>query len=149
MAVSIFALPAVGAVLALAAILAVTTATTLVLHARRQEMEIMRLVGASELVIRLPLFLQGLAQGLAGAAVAVGGLYAAYRLAKETFKEAQDAQGIYISCGRWQTVSFIEALEQDLKVPVVTNTQAAIWAALSRTGVGGANPGYGQLLKTL
>ncbi len=72
---------AVGAVLALAAILAVTTATTLVLHARRQEMEIMRLVGASEMVIRLPLFLQGLAQGLAGAAVAVGGLYAAYRLA--------------------------------------------------------------------
>ena len=38
----------VGAVLALAAILTVTTATTLVLHARRDEMEIMRLVGAPE-----------------------------------------------------------------------------------------------------
>ncbi len=72
---------AVGAVLALAAILTVTTATTLVLHARREEMEIMRLVGASEMVIRLPLFLQGLAQGLVGAAVAVGGLGLAYRFA--------------------------------------------------------------------
>lgn len=72
---------AVGAVLALAAILTVTTATTLVLHARREEMEIMRLVGASEMVIRLPLFLQGLAQGLVGAAVAVGGLFLAYRFA--------------------------------------------------------------------
>ena len=49
---------AVGAVLALAAILTVTTATTLVLHARRAETEIMRLVGASEAVIRLPLLLQ-------------------------------------------------------------------------------------------
>jgi cell division transport system permease protein len=70
----------VGAVLALAAILAVTTATTLALHARREEMEIMRLVGATERVIRLPLLFQGMAQGFLGAAVALGGLYAAYRL---------------------------------------------------------------------
>ena len=77
---------AVGAVLALAAILTVTTATTLVLHARREEMEIMRLVGASEMVIRLPLFLQGLAQGLVGAAVAVGGLGLAYRFALPTLE---------------------------------------------------------------
>jgi cell division transport system permease protein len=77
---------AVGAVLALAAILTVTTATTLVLHARREEMEIMRLVGASEMVIRLPLFLQGLAQGLVGAAAAAGGLYLAFRLALPTLE---------------------------------------------------------------
>jgi cell division transport system permease protein len=76
----------VGAVLALAAILTVTTATTLVLHARREEMEIMRLVGASEMVIRLPLFLQGLAQGLVGAAVAVSGLGLAYRFALPTLE---------------------------------------------------------------
>jgi cell division transport system permease protein len=61
----------VGAVLALAAILTVTTATTLVLHARRQETEIMRLVGAPELAIRLPLLLQGLIQGLFGALLAL------------------------------------------------------------------------------
>ena len=77
---------ALGAVLALAAILTATTATTLVLHARREEMEIMRLVGASEMVIRLPLFLQGLAQGLVGAGGAVGGLYLAYRLALPTLE---------------------------------------------------------------
>ena len=70
----------VGAVLALAAILTVTTATTLVLHARRDEMEIMRLVGATEAVIRLPLLLQGMAQGLLGAAVALGALVAAHAL---------------------------------------------------------------------
>jgi cell division transport system permease protein len=70
----------VGAVLALAAILTVTTATTLVLHARRDEMEIMRLVGATETVIRLPLLLQGMAQGLLGAVVALAALEVAYVL---------------------------------------------------------------------
>jgi cell division transport system permease protein len=64
----------VGAVLAIAAILTVTTATTLILHARRHETEIMRLVGASELTIRLPVRLQGMMQGLAGAVLALGAL---------------------------------------------------------------------------
>jgi cell division transport system permease protein len=71
----------IGAVLTLAAILTVTTATTLVLHARRQETEIMRLVGAPEIAIRLPLLLQGMVQGLLGAALAVGVLVALYHLA--------------------------------------------------------------------
>lgn len=73
---------AMGGVIALAAILTVTTATTLVLHTRREEIEIMRLVGATEAVIRFPLFLQGLAQGLVGAAMALGGLWLAYRFAQ-------------------------------------------------------------------
>ena len=71
----------IGAVLGLAAILTVTTATTLVLHARRQETEIMRLVGASELMVRLPLLLQGMMQGLLGAMLAIWVLIGAYTLA--------------------------------------------------------------------
>ena len=67
-----------GGVLAVAAILTVTTATTLVLHARRYEMEIMRLVGAPEFTIRMPLLLQGLVQGVIGAALALGALAAAH-----------------------------------------------------------------------
>ena len=70
----------VGAVLAVAAILTVTTATTLVLHARRDEMEIMRLVGAPEHVVRLPLLLQGMMQGLLGAMLAIWVLVACYAL---------------------------------------------------------------------
>ncbi len=71
----------VGAVLALAAILTVTTATTLVLHLRRDEMEIMRLCGATETVIRLPRVLQGMAQGLVAATIALAVLEAAYAVA--------------------------------------------------------------------
>jgi cell division transport system permease protein len=70
----------VGAVLAFAAILTVTTATTLVLHARRHETEIMRLVGASEVTIRLPLLLQGMMQGLVGAVLALATLILSYSL---------------------------------------------------------------------
>ena len=70
----------VGAVLAVAAILTVTTSTTLILHARRHEMEIMRLVGAPEATIRLPLLLQGMLQGLLGALLALGVLVVAHEL---------------------------------------------------------------------
>jgi cell division transport system permease protein len=71
----------IGAVLAIAAILTVTTATTLVLHLRRDEMEIMRLVGATENVIRAPRLLQGMAQGLVAAIMALAALEIAYALA--------------------------------------------------------------------
>jgi cell division transport system permease protein len=70
----------VGAVLAGAAILTVATATALVLHARREEMEIMRLVGAPEHVVRLPLLLQGMMQGLIGAVLAVWVLVGCYAI---------------------------------------------------------------------
>ena len=71
----------VGSLLGLAAILTVTTATTLVLYARRHETEIMRLVGSAEIVVRFPLLLQGLLQGLIGGLLALLTLTAAYRLA--------------------------------------------------------------------
>jgi len=59
----------------------VTTATTLVLHLRRDEMEIMRLVGAAESMIRLPRVLQGMIQGVAAAGLALTVLEAAYAAA--------------------------------------------------------------------
>jgi cell division transport system permease protein len=71
---------AVGAVLAGAAILTVATATALVLHVRRDEMEIMRLVGAPEHVVRLPLLMQGMMQGLIGAVLAVWVLVGCYAI---------------------------------------------------------------------
>ena len=70
----------VGAVLAGAAILTVSTATALVLHVRRDEMEIMRLVGAPEHVVRLPLLLQGMMQGLIGAVLAIWVLIGCYAI---------------------------------------------------------------------
>jgi cell division transport system permease protein len=70
----------VGSLLAAAAILTVTTATTLVLYARRHETEIMRLVGAAEIVVRFPLLLQGMLQGLLGGLLALAVLIGVYHL---------------------------------------------------------------------
>ena len=75
--------------------------------------------------------------------------YASYRIAKEAFMEAGGSDGIYIPCARWQTASSIEMLEKDLKVPVVTNVQALIWAAFKRLHIGEINPGFGRLFETL
>ena len=71
----------VGSLLGLAAILSVTTATTLVLYARRHETEIMRLVGAAETIVRLPLLLQGMLQGFIGGLLALLTLSVAHGLA--------------------------------------------------------------------
>ena len=76
-------------------------------------------------------------------------LLASYRLAKEAFGEAPESDGILIPCARWRTASNIEKLEKDLKVPVITNTQAIIWAALKRLHIGEVNPGFGRLFETL
>jgi len=77
---------AIGSLLAVAAVFTITTATTLVLHARRQEIEIMRLVGAPERMIQLPLLLQGIVQGVLGAALAILVLAAAYHFTRPTLE---------------------------------------------------------------
>ena len=50
---------------------------TILLH--RDEIEILRLVGAPEYLIRGPFLIGGLAQGLLGGSLAVGVLYLAFR----------------------------------------------------------------------
>ncbi len=50
------------------------------MYARRDELEVLRLVGATDGFIRLPLVVEGALQGTIGAATALGLLYAVYRL---------------------------------------------------------------------
>ncbi|MEH2084004.1 MAG: ABC transporter permease [Nostoc sp.] len=57
-------------ILTLTAIAVTTTTIRLIVMARRQEIEIMRLVGATSVWIYLPFILQGIAFGLVGGAIA-------------------------------------------------------------------------------
>ncbi len=56
--------------LTLSAIAVITTTLRLVIAARSQEIEVMRLVGATRTTIYLPFLLQGITFGIAGAAIA-------------------------------------------------------------------------------
>lgn len=63
-----------GGVLTIAAALTVANVVRLALYARRDELEIMHLVGAPQIYVRGPFVMEGILQGGAGALAAVAGL---------------------------------------------------------------------------
>jgi cell division transport system permease protein len=69
---------ALGAILTLAAAFTVANVVRLALHARRDEIEIMHLVGAPQAYIRGPFVMEGIFQGGIGAAAALAVLAIAY-----------------------------------------------------------------------
>jgi cell division transport system permease protein len=69
---------ALGAVLLLAVVLIVANTIRLVLYARQNEIEIMRLVGASDGFIKGPFYVLGLLQGGCGSLAGIGILYLAF-----------------------------------------------------------------------
>ena len=56
-----------------------------------------------------------------------------------------DAEGLFISCTAFPTIELIEALEQDLGVPVVSSNQATMWYALRIAGIQASMEGLGRL----
>lgn len=73
----------------------------------------------------------------------------AARLAREAYRKAPEADGIYITCGRLDTLPVIGPLEDELGVPVVTANQAWTWETLRTLGVRESIPGFGRLLETV
>ncbi len=70
---------AAGALLAVlgAALLVVANTIRLAVYARRDEIEIMKLVGATDRYVRAPFLMEGALQGLLGSAVAIGAVLGA------------------------------------------------------------------------
>ena len=62
-----------------AALLVVANTIRLAVYARRDEIEIMKLVGATDGYVRMPFLLEGALQGLIGALLALGALHAVLR----------------------------------------------------------------------
>jgi cell division transport system permease protein len=69
-----------GGILLGAAIFTISSIIRLTAYLHREEIAIMRLVGATEFFIRGPFYVEGLIQGLLGGGLASAGLYAGYSL---------------------------------------------------------------------
>jgi cell division transport system permease protein len=68
-----------GGIFFIASGLIVANTARLVLYSRRDEIEIMRLVGATNLFIKAPFYIEGLIQGASGGGVGLLAVYAAYQ----------------------------------------------------------------------
>jgi cell division transport system permease protein len=63
-----------------AALLVVVNTIRLAVYVRRDEIEIMKLVGATDTYVRMPFLLEGALQGIIGSLLALGGLLAAQKI---------------------------------------------------------------------
>jgi len=71
-----------GGILALAAAFTIANVIRLTMMLYREEIEIMRLVGATERIIRGPFLIEGILQGILGAMLAVLLLFATFETAR-------------------------------------------------------------------
>ena len=57
------------------------------------------------------------------------------------------SDGIFISCTNLPTISNLEQLEEELKVPIISSNTSTIWKALKKMGTTLRITGYGKLLE--
>jgi len=69
-----------GALLLTAMIFIISNTLQLTISSRREEIEIMQIVGASPPYIRVPFYVEGMIQGLLGAGLAIGSLFLLQRM---------------------------------------------------------------------
>lgn len=81
--------------------------------------------------------------------LAVGrlGSDSAFELARRI--DRPDAEAIVLACTNWKTMDAIERLERELGKPVISTTEASLWAALRMIGRIEGVAGYGRLLRDL
>ena len=80
------------------------------MFARRREIEVMKLVGATDWFIRIPFMLEGLIQGLLGGVVAVGALqFINWRWTNsvKTFPESSGMVALVVTDGYQWTVALL------------------------------------------
>lgn len=83
----------VSVLLAPAALMLILNAIRMAMFARRREIEVMKLVGATNWFIRVPFMLEGVVQGMVGALMALGAVFALDRF-MQTAAEKEEYRAI-------------------------------------------------------
>lgn len=76
-------------------------------------------------------------------------VHASYKIAKRLYAQARDADGVFIACPRWPTITDVGILEQEIGKPVVTSSLACIWYAIKLIDVRETVRGFGRLMASL
>ena len=71
--------------------------------------------------------------------------YASYKLGRELFRQNSGVESLLLQ-GRWRTVAYVEELENDTGLPVISSTAASLWWVLKTLGMNVPITGYGRLL---
>lgn len=100
-----------GGILAIAAAFTIANVIRLTMMLYREEIEIMRLVGATERIIRGPFLIEGLLQGTIGGLVAVLLLFATYVVAQRVIPPASSLLWGFLFAGflPWQKIAALIA----------------------------------------
>ena len=75
--------------------------------------------------------------------------YVFYRLAKEAYKSAPDADAIFITCTASPAIKVINILEQETGRPVISSCSASLYGVLKKLRIKEPIEQYGQLLRML
>jgi cell division transport system permease protein len=119
----------VGVGLLVAALLLILNAIRMAMFARRREIEVMKLVGATNWFIRVPFMLEGIIQGIVGAVLALGAVFALDKFmqsAAENEEYRAIMQGFVASSGELAITAFVVLL-----LGIVIGAAGSGWA-LSR-----------------
>ena len=73
------------------------------------------------------------------------GVKLAFQLGRQAMKQAPDAQALFLAGGAWRSLAAVPILEEDFKIPVVTNPITQPWRLMA-AGVAPYVQGWGRLL---
>ncbi|HEX7808859.1 MAG TPA: FtsX-like permease family protein, partial [Thermoanaerobaculia bacterium] len=100
-----------GGILAIAAAFTIANVIRLTMMMYREEIEIMRLVGATERIIRGPFLIEGFLQGTIGGVLSIGLLFALYDIAKRSLAPSSSILWSFLCLGflPWQKIAGLVA----------------------------------------
>jgi maleate isomerase len=76
-------------------------------------------------------------------------VHASYKIAKRLYAKGRDADGVFIPCPRWPTITDVQLLEDEIGKPVITSSLACSWYAMKLIDIKEKVKGFGRLMESL